>query len=131
MTQTLPADVQAAYEQVPEADRAILTMARARIFECAKAADVGPLTETLKWGQPAYLTGQTKAGSTIRLGLHQAAPAAFFTCSSSLVDSFRADFPDALTYHGNRAITLRTPFPPELDLCFDRALTYHRSARNL
>jgi hypothetical protein len=131
MTNSFPLDVRAAFEQFPKPARKVLFDARDRIFALAETAQVGPLTETLKWGQPAYLTEKTKAGSTIRLGLQDGAPAAFFTCSSSLVDGFRADFPNAMTYHGNRALTLEAPFPVELDMCLTRALTYHRAKRNL
>ena len=67
----------------------------------------------------------------IRLGISGETPAAFFTCSSSLVDGFRADFGDVLSYQGNRAVLLDEPFPEELDICFVRALTYHRAKRNL
>lgn len=129
MTQLPTPDVKAAFDQIPDPARKVLMQARARIFALADEADVGPLTETLKWGQPSYLTEKTKAGSTIRLWVHKGQPAAFFTCSSSLVDGFRADFPDAMTYHGNRAVTLEAPFPPELDICLTRALTYHRAKR--
>ena len=127
MTQPLASDVKAAFDQIPTPARKVLLQARQRIFALAENADVGPLTEMLKWGQPSYLTEKTKAGSTIRLGLHDSKPAAFFTCSSSLVDGFRADFPNAMTYHGNRAVTLKAPFPEELDICLTRALTYHRA----
>lgn len=127
MTRTPTSHVKAAFELMPEPARSTLMAVRQRIFALAHEEDVGTLTETLKWGQPSYLTEETKAGSTIRLGLHDGAPAAFFTCSSSLVDGFRADFPEALTYHGNRAVTLKEPFPAELDICLARALTYHRA----
>jgi hypothetical protein len=30
---------------------------------------VGALHETLKWGQPAYLTPETRSGTTLRLGV--------------------------------------------------------------
>lgn len=124
-----PANVRAAFQKFPAPARAVLLAARDTIIALAKSNDVGRLTETLKWGQPAYLTEETKAGSTIRLGLQGGEPAAFFTCSTSLVDGFRADFPDTLVYHGNRALTLALPFPVELDICLTRALTYHRSKR--
>jgi hypothetical protein len=130
MTETPPKAVKSVFDEMPRPARTTLMAARARIFALAQKEDVGPLSETLKWGQPSYLTEESKAGSTIRLGLQDGAPAAFFTCSSSLVDGFRADFPDALTYHGNRAITLAEPFPAELDICLARALTYHRAKKS-
>ena len=131
MKEKQPAHVKAVFETVPAPARKVFMKARARLFALAKEEDVGPLTETLKWNQPSYLTEATKAGSTIRLWLHANKPAAFFTCSSSLVDGFRADFGDALKYQGNRAVMLEEPFPDVLDICFVRALTYHRAKRNL
>lgn len=122
-----PQNVKAVFDQFPTPARKVLLAARGRIVALAKEEGVGALTETLKWGQPSYLTEKTKAGSTIRLGLSGETPAAFFTCSSSLVDGFRTDFGDALTYQGNRAVMLVEPFPDVLDICFVRALTYHRA----
>lgn len=48
--------------------KAKLLALRRLIFDTAKATKgVGVLQETLKWGQPSYLTPQTKSGSTIRI----------------------------------------------------------------
>ena len=124
-----PNHVKDVFDSMPAAARTVLMAARARIFTLAEEEDVGALSETLKWGQPSYLTEATKAGSTIRLGLQGGEPAAFFTCNSSLVEGFRADFGDALSYHGNRAVMLEEPFADVLDLCFVRALTYHRAKK--
>lgn len=131
MKESQPEEVKAVFATFPASARKVLMAARARIFALAEEQGVGPLTEALKWGQPSYLTESTKAGSTIRLGLHKGKPAVFFTCSSSLVDGFRADFGEALTYQGNRAVMLEDPFPDVLDICFARALIYHRAKRNL
>jgi hypothetical protein len=46
----------------------------------------------LKWGQPAYLTGKPKTGSTIRIdafGGRDERYAMFFHCQSRLAESFR------------------------------------------
>jgi hypothetical protein len=41
---------------------------RELIFATAAATEgVGTLEETLRWGEPAYVTSQTKSGSTIRI----------------------------------------------------------------
>ncbi|MEP6434881.1 MAG: DUF1801 domain-containing protein, partial [Lentilitoribacter sp.] len=41
---------------------------RLLIFELAELDDqIGKITETLKWGEPSYLTEQSKSGTTIRL----------------------------------------------------------------
>ena len=106
----------------PDDARAVLTRARALIFEQAGIAEVGPLTETLKWGQPAYLT--------VRLGMHGGQPAVFFNCNTTLVEGFRADFPEAFDFDGKRALLLDDASDPAaLAICLARALTYHRDKR--
>ncbi|HEV8332542.1 MAG TPA: hypothetical protein VGQ22_14040 [Steroidobacteraceae bacterium] len=42
------------------------------IFEVARQTDgVGKLQETLKWGEPAYVTAESGSGSTIRINRHR------------------------------------------------------------
>ena len=61
--------VEEAFSVYSPAVRKKLMMLRSLIFDVAsKTEGVGELEETLKWGQPSYLTKTTKAGSTIRLG---------------------------------------------------------------
>ena len=65
----IPADVAAAFATFPAAVRGRLLDVRRVIFATAEELEgVGPLTEALKWGEPAYLTAASKSGSTIRLG---------------------------------------------------------------
>ena len=126
----MPDDVKEAFRAFPKEARMRLTWARTQIYESAAVSGAGALTETLKWGQPAYLTKVTKAGSTVRLGLHQGHPALFFNCQTSLVEGFRADFPEAFTYVGNRAALLDDMSEAEvLGICLARAMTYHRNKR--
>ena len=128
----MPPGVSAAFEACPPAIRARLLTVRRLIFETAAATEgVGPLTETLRWGQPAYLTAATGSGSTIRLGWPRAAPercAVYFHCGTTLVATFRALFSNELAFEGNRAILLGASDPlPESPLaaCLAIALTYH------
>ncbi|GGC60167.1 hypothetical protein GCM10010994_18540 [Chelatococcus reniformis] len=106
--------------------------ARELIFATAAVTPgVGPLAETLKWGEPAYLTMASRSGSTVRLGRVGDDPrgAVLFNCRTTLVGSFRAHFADALAFAGNRAILLdgSAPLPTSaLSLCLRMALTYHR-----
>ena len=106
----MPADVAAAFSAFPAGVRARLLEVRDLIFETAAAIEgVGPLTETLKWGEPAYLTQATGSGSTIRLGWFRSserACAVLFNCRTTLVDDFRSQFPDVFAYEKNRAILL-------------------------
>ena len=61
----MPADVAAVFSGFPERVRRRLLEVRDLIFETAADIEgVGPLTETLKWGEPAYLTRATGSGST-------------------------------------------------------------------
>lgn len=65
----IPADVAVAFAAFPDPVRVQLLEVRRLIFAtAAETSGVGPLTETLKWGEPAYLTEATVSGSTIRLG---------------------------------------------------------------
>ena len=90
------------------------------------------LTETLKWGEPAYLTEATRSGSTIRLGWFRSSErecGVLFNCRTTLVDDFRERFPGVFAYEKNRAILLdaREPLPKApLSTCLGMALTYHR-----
>ena len=93
---------------------------------------MGPLTETLKGGEPAYLTEATGSGSTIRLSVSRSAEphcAVLFNCQTTLVDDFRERFPGVFAYEKNRAILLdaREALPKTpLSVCLGVALTYHR-----
>lgn len=128
----LVAEVFAAY---PAAVRKRLFEVRKLIYAVARSTDgVGELTETRKWGEPAYLTQASKSGSTIRLGWKAATPdayALYFNCNTTLVETFRTCFPE-LDYAGNRAIVLEVTEAPPLDAlehCIELALTYHLRKR--
>lgn len=128
----VPDTVAGALERYPAQVSERLMQARALIFAvAAETQGVGRLTETLKWGEPAYLTEASRSGSTIRLGATKSASdrgAVFFNCNTNLIGTFRTHFSDSLIFEGNRAILLsptgdlsETP----LLLCLRMALTYH------
>ncbi|EKS37294.1 DUF1801 domain-containing protein [Afipia broomeae] len=122
------AKVFAAY---PEDVRAKLMKLRAIIFETAETIDgVGPLEETLKWGQPSYLTTETGSGSTIRIDREKSdgRVAMYFHCQTDLVETFREFYPTQMEYGGNRSILFKvaTRIPENaLRHCVGLALTYH------
>lgn len=133
MKDAMPALVGEAFGEFPAEVRKRLLRVRAMIFSvAAKTEGVGPLTETLKWGEPAYLTEASRSGSTIRLGWPKAHPshaAIYFNCNTSLVATFREIFADRLEFSGNRAILLPMdkPLPDDaLALCISMALTYKK-----
>lgn len=124
-------EVERVFLSYPEGIRLKLHHLRDLILSTASAIDaVGPIEETLKWGEPAYLTEKSRSGSTIRIGWRPSAPtryAMYFNCRTSLVDTFRTLFPD-LDFEGNRAMVFdeRTNIPDEsVRRCVELALTYH------
>jgi hypothetical protein len=104
---------------------------RALIYEtAADTEEAGQLTETLKWGQPAYLTHSPCTGTTIRLGWDEAGQAVsvFVHCQTTLVKEWRDLYETKLELIGNRQLRLRTDKPlPQAALkhCIAMALTYH------
>lgn len=102
------AAVARAFAAYPTRMRRKLMALRELIFRTAASTDaVGAIEETLKWGEPAYVTSQTRSGSTIRLGWKKSNPTHYamcFHCQTNLVATFRARFLKELTFEGNRAI---------------------------
>ena len=130
-----PAVAQAFDAYPPNIRRKLLAL-RALIFKTAAITPgVGKLEETLKWGEPAYLTSQSRSGSTIRLGWPKARPghyAMYFNCQTNLVETFRTLFPGEFGFEGRRAIVLAEADAVPTDaiaFCIGAALTYHRSRR--
>jgi len=111
--------------------RARLMALRELIFAAAYNAKVGPLSETLKWGQPAYRPLKAKTGTTVRLDALRGTTdkyALFVPCSTTLIASFREHYAREFVFEGNRAIvfTLGTKVPERaLKHCVAMALTYH------
>ena len=129
----IPPAVAAVYAAYPPAPRKLLLSLRDQIFAAAATLPgTMPLTETLKWGEPAYLTEATKSGTTIRLGWsakHPDAASLFVSCQTSLIESWRDQYGDELSFVGNREI--RFPLgqnPPTAPVrhCIAMALTYHK-----
>jgi hypothetical protein len=126
--------VEAVFTACPAALQKRMLALRAMVFEvAASTAGVGELQETLKWGEPAYLTAGSKSGSTIRIAPRKASStqyALYFNCQTTLVDTFRTLFPTEFSYEGNRSIVFdtNTKVPAQaLKFCIAMALTYHRN----
>ena len=128
------AAVAAVFASYPPAFRRKLLALRKVILETAESTEgVGSIEETLKWGEPAYVTSETNSGSTIRIDWKKSAPtqyAMYFNCKTNLVDTFRTLFPDTFRFEGNRKIVFeeRDVVPIEsLSFCIAATLTYHLS----
>jgi hypothetical protein len=122
----MPPQVAAVFLSHPSTIRAKLLRLRRIVCDTAAKMDgVGALEETLKWGQPAYLS---RGGSTIRIDRVKNDPARiamYFICHTDLIGTFRELYP-ALEYEGNRAILLdvRGKIPEDaLRHCISLALT--------
>src|SRR3982074_1494621 len=128
--------VDAVFSAYPKLIRSKLLALRRLIFDTARATNgVGRVEETLKWGQPSYLTPETKSGSTIRIDQVKSAAnqyAVYFHCQTDLVETFRELYPSEFSYGGNRSILLSAEDDvpePALRHCVALALTYHLNKR--
>jgi hypothetical protein len=127
--QTNPA-VKQVFNNYPDPVRKKLLGLRRLIVETAQETDdILILEETLKWGEPSYLT---KHGSTIRIDWKQNKAdqyAMYFKCTSNLIPTFKTVFDSTFEFEGNRAIIfyLEADIPvPELKKCIAAALLYHK-----
>jgi hypothetical protein len=105
---------------------------RQLIFATAAETDgVGKIEETLKWGQPSYLTESSGSGTTIRIDALKNEPgkyAMFVHCQTDLVAQFRELYPRTFRYEGNRSLVFdveRKVPQPALRHFIALALTYH------
>lgn len=130
--------VAAVFAAYPSRTKAKLLALRQLILEtAAKTPGVGQLRETLKWGQPSYLTAESRSGSTIRIdrvkpeaGDDRERYALYVHCQTTLVSTFRQLYRGQLNFGGNRSILLEAGRPlPKAALrhCIALALTYHRN----
>lgn len=127
-----PAAVQAVIDAYPANARTLLLSVRDLILDTAsRQPDIGAITETLKWGEPGFLTEATKSGTTIRLAWSPKRPdhlGLFVSCQTTLLDDWRVHYADTLSLIGNRE--LRLPLNTSLPIdavshCIAMALTYH------
>lgn len=123
-------DVAEVFESYPAPMRKKLLFLRRLVLETGSdLPEVEDLKETLKWGEPSYVS---KTGSTIRMDWKKASPqqyAMFFNCNTTLVETFKELYGDTFTFDGKRAIVFTEwdEIPvPELKHCISLSLTYHR-----
>ncbi len=124
--------VEQAFNAFPPAIRNHLLEVREIIFEVAgQTDDVGKIEETLKWGEPSYLTSQSGSGTTIRISTVKNSPDKFgiyFNCQTTLIEDFRQLYRHEFEFDGKRALTFKVgqalPLEP-LKHCIALALTYH------
>jgi len=123
-------NVKTVFDNYPETVKDKMLNLRELILETAKETEeVVELEETLKWGEPSYIS---KHGSTLRIDWKKKAPnqyAVYFNCSSQLVPTFRIVFKKTFDFEGNRALVFQineTLPENELKQCIQAALRYHK-----
>ena len=129
-------EVAAVFKSYPQKIKTKLMFLRQLILETAASTEgVGEIEETLKWGEPSYLTPKTKSGSTIRIDWKKSQEeqyAMYFKCTANLVVAFRDRYPKEFRFGGNRSIVFNIDeeIPiKELKSCIALALTYHRNKK--
>jgi len=123
-------EVEEVFANYPDAVRYKMQRLRELVLETAEEIPmVSQLEETLKWGEPSFLT---KYGSTLRMDWKEKTPnqyALYFKCTSRLVETFRSIYQDKFKFEGKRAIvfSLDQELPEDnLKECIKAALTYHK-----
>jgi len=129
--------VEGVFDTYPRPLRGKLDKIRDMIFDVAISTEgVGPIEETLKWGQPSYVTSDTQSGTTIRVdkfSWEKNKYALFVHCQSDVLGQFRTSFGQEFDYDGDRAIILdaKNEIPEEAVRHFIwLALTYHLRKKN-
>ena len=125
-------EVAAVFDSYPQEIKGKLMHLRQLIFDAAATMEgVGEIEETLKWGEPSYLTPQSKSGSTIRIAWKKSQKeqySMFFKCTANLVPAFKEKYPQKFRFGGNQSIdfNIHDEVPEkELKNCIALALTYH------
>lgn len=96
----------------------------------AEDVRIGPLRETLKWGEPAYLTEASRSGTTLRLAVKKAMPdtyGLFFNCRTSVAQRITDLYPNTFTLDGKRGLlfSVGRKIPAEdVKACISLVLTY-------
>lgn len=122
--------VEDVFADYPEVIKPKMLFLRKLIIETAEEIeDIDKLEETLKWGEPSYLT---KNGSTLRIDWKEKKPdqyAMYFKCTSKLVPTFQLVFGDSFSYETTRAIVFKLDEKLPIDdlkKCITMTLQYHK-----
>lgn len=123
-------EVNQVFARYPDSVRDKMLFLRELVIDTAQEIDdLNELEETLKWGEPSFVT---KHGSTLRMDWKRKTPdqyAMYFQCTSRLVETFRIVFEHQFLFEANRAIVfpIKQKVPVlELKECIKATLTYHK-----
>ncbi len=126
----MPQQVSAVFNAYPNEARAGLEILRDLIFDRAtELPSIGRVTEDLRWGQPAYLTPDTGAACSLRIGTVRGGDFALFVhCQTPLIQNFVRELGVGHRVQGSRAVLFKTAqeiAAPALSILIGQALTYH------
>ncbi|MGB1207362.1 MAG: DUF1801 domain-containing protein [Chitinophagales bacterium] len=127
--------VEKVFADYPDFVRYKMQFLRKLVIETAEEIEeLTYLEETLKWGEPSFIT---KNGSTLRMDWKERTPdqyAMYFKCTSRLVETFKMVFGKQFKYEKNRAIIfqLQQEIPiEELKQCIKATLLYHKVKKDI
>jgi hypothetical protein len=121
--------VRAAFDICPAPTRAGLMLLHGMILaSAAELPAIGRVDVGLRWGQPAYLTPETGAACSLRIGpVPGEAFGLFVHCQTGLIGAFLDGPGVGMRGQGNRAVVFRAAeeVPKVLGVLIGQALTYH------
>ena len=130
----VPAAVQAVYDACPAPVRLGLLQLRGLILaQAARMPLIGPVTEELRWGQPAFLTLQSGAACSLRIGPVKGPGFGLFVhCQTGLIAAFADGAGAGLRFGGTRAVLFAPDDgidPAQVSVLIGWALSYHTASR--
>lgn len=129
MQNTINEKVKLILDAYPSNIREQLLFIRELVFKVADQHGIEHIEETTKWGEPSYIA---KHGSTLRFDWKNKTPdqlCVYFSCKTTLVETFKEVYGDTFSYEGNRAIVFKvgeTVPVNELSHCISMALRYKK-----
>ncbi|WP_299768522.1 hypothetical protein [uncultured Tateyamaria sp.] len=130
-----PSEILNRTENWPDEAQTHFLRLRSIVHDVATSADIGPLDESLKWGQPAWRPKRPRVGSTLRVDWSPTTPnrlMAFVDCKTDLAAQMDNRFPQQFHNDGRRALGFDLDAPLDEDAVWQLAhitLTYHRAKR--
>ena len=107
--------IQHKFDAYPEDIQKKMLFIRDLIFSTAASiSKAGKIEETLKWGEPSYITAETRSGSTIRMDWKKSKPnqyAIYFNCKTNLVYTFKELYGNLFTYGDHRSLIFQKDDP--------------------
>jgi hypothetical protein len=99
------------FETYPKNISGLLHTIRELIFNVAQQDGIANIEETLKWGEPSYVSS---IGSTVRFDWKPKYPdqyGIYFNCKTVLIETFKEIYGDIFEYEGNRALIFKIEQP--------------------